>query len=132
GHGDDRTLSKLLFDVLIFRFTFGNSKAPPIIMDHDLDMIRIVKGRSGSIERGIIELPLGRSELPNQLRKLLSVFFVAGATTFGGKIELIPPFELSLWRQRDLASFLVADQITAHGDHGLAALRPERCEDVGG
>src|SRR4029077_18361317 len=56
---------------------------------------------------------------------------VAGAATFRRKIKLIPPLELRLWRQRHLAGFLAADQIAAHGDHGFAALRPERCDDVG-
>ena len=48
-----------------------------------------------AFERGIIELPLRRSDLPNELRKVVSVFFIAGPAAFGGKIILVPPFELS-------------------------------------
>ena len=130
-HGDDRTCGKPLFQIVILRFAFSQSEPPAIIMDHDADVIRIVEGRCAAIERGIIEFPLRRSDLPNELRKIVPVFVVAGPAALGGKIILIPPLELSLWRQRHLAGFLAADQITAHGDHGLAALRPERRDDVG-
>jgi hypothetical protein len=40
-------------------------------MDHDADVIRIVEGRCAAIERRIIELPLRRSELPDELRKIV-------------------------------------------------------------
>src|SRR5258708_838845 len=100
-------------------------------MDHDADVIRVVEGRGAALERGIVEVPVWRSELPNELRKVVPVLLVAGPAAFRGKIILVPPFELSLWRQRHLAGFLAADQITAHGDQGLAALRPERRDDVG-
>src|SRR5580692_2226990 len=101
-------------------------------MDRDVDMIRIVERGSAAGECGIVEVPLGRSQLPNQLRKLAPVFFVAGAAALRGEIELIPPLKFSLWRQWHSAGLLTADQITAYRDHGLAALRPERREDVGG
>src|SRR2546425_11964230 len=100
-------------------------------MDHDADMIWIVEGRCAAIERGIIEVPLRRSDLPNQLRKVVPVFVVAGPAAFRGKVILVPPLELSLWRQRYLAGLLTADQIPTHGDDRLAALRPERRDDVG-
>src|SRR6202795_2903784 len=60
----------------------------------------------------------------------MPVFFVACPATFRGEIKLVPQFELSLWRQRRHSGFLVADQITADGDEGLAALRPEPRDDV--
>src|SRR5882724_5256012 len=100
-------------------------------MYHDADVIRIVEGCCAALERGVIESPLRRSELPDELGKIVPVFLVAGAAAVRGKIVLVPPFELSLWRQRHPADFLAADQITAHGDESLAALRPERCDDVG-
>src|ERR1700693_4548047 len=99
-------------------------------MDHDADMIRIVEGRCAALERSIVEVPLWRSNLPNEFRKVVPVFIVADPASFRGKIILVPPFELSLWRQRHLADFLAADQVTTHGDEGLAALRPERRDDV--
>ena len=122
---------KPLFEIVVFRLAFSQSDPPAVIMDHDGDVIRVVEGRRGAIERGIIEVPFRRSELPNQLRKIVPVFVVALPAAFGGKIILVPPLELGLWRQRYLAGFLAADQITAHRDEGLAALGPERRDDVG-
>src|SRR6202011_3736732 len=95
------------------------------------DVVRIIEGRGAAIERGIVELPLWGSEFPDELRKLAPVFVVAGTAAFSGKIELVPPFQLRLWRQGHLAGVLAADQIAAHGNHGRAALRPERRDDVG-
>jgi len=65
-------------------------------MDHDIDVIRIVEGCCTAIERGILEAPLRRSDLPNELRKVVPVFVVAGSAAFGGEVILVPPFELVL------------------------------------
>jgi hypothetical protein len=80
-------------------------------MDHDRYVIRVFEGQHAAIERGVIEVPLRRSELPNQLGKIMPIFIVAGPAPFGGEIELIPPFEFGLRRQGKLAGFLAADQI---------------------
>src|SRR5215470_10893714 len=95
-------------------------------------MVRIVEGGRAAIEGRVVEIPLGRSGLPDQLRELTPILFVAGAAAIGGKIELVPPFILGLWRQGHLAGFLAADEIAAHRHHGLGPLWPERREDVGG
>ena len=102
------------------------------IVDHDGDVIWIVEGGRTTIKCRIIEVPPRRGDLPNELRKVVPIFLVAGAAAFCRKIILIPPLQLSLWRQRQLAGFPAADQITANGDESLAALRPERRDDVGG
>src|SRR5204863_9513061 len=99
--------------------------------DHDADMIRIVEGRGAALEGGIIEVPVWRSELPDELRKVVPVLLVAGPAAFRGKVILVPPLEFSLRWQRYLAGLLAADQIPAHGDEGLAAFRPERRDDAG-
>jgi hypothetical protein len=65
-------------------------------MDHDADMIRIVESRCAAIERGIVEVPVWRSELPNELRKVVPVFLIAGPAAFRGKVVLVPPCEFSL------------------------------------
>src|ERR671921_1915926 len=131
GHGDDRTFGKPLFQIVIFRFAFSQAEPPAVIMDHDADVIRVVEGRRAAIERGIIDVPLRRSGLPNELCKIVPVFLVAGPAAFRGEIVLVPPLELSLWRQGHLVGFRAADQITTHGDQGLAALWPECRDDVG-
>ena len=77
GHGDDREFGKPLFQLVVFRLAFGQTEPPAVVMDHDGDVIRVVEGRRAAIERGIVELPLRRSDLPNELRELAPVFFVA-------------------------------------------------------
>src|SRR5438132_8623114 len=94
-------------------------------------MFQIVESRRSALEGGLVEVPFGRSELPDQLRKVVPVFLVSGPAAFRGKVILVPPLEFSLRWQRYLAGLLAADQIPAHGDEGLAAFRPERRDDVG-
>src|SRR5262249_28759296 len=130
-NGDDRALREPLLEFVVFRLTLSYANPPTVIVNDDVDVIRVVEGRRAAIEGGAIEPPLGRSELPDQLRKLTSVFFVAGTAALSGEIELVPPLVLGRRRQRESAGFLVTDQVTAHRDHGVAALRPKRCEDVG-
>src|SRR5262245_66497849 len=77
-------------------------------------MIRLVERGCAAIERGIVEFPFRRGELPDELRKVVPVLVIARAAAFGGEIELVPPFELGLRRQRHLARCLAADQIAAH------------------
>src|SRR5450631_980663 len=43
GHGNDRTLRKPLVQIGIFRLAFGQGEPPPIIVDHDADVIRVVE-----------------------------------------------------------------------------------------
>ena len=38
GHGEDRICGERLFQLVIVRLAFGQSKPPAIIMDHDADM----------------------------------------------------------------------------------------------
>jgi hypothetical protein len=57
GRGDDRTLGKPLFQIVIFRLAFSQGEPSRIIMDCDGDVIRIVKGRRAAIECRIIEVP---------------------------------------------------------------------------
>ena len=131
GHRNDRRLGKPLFQIVIFRLAFGEAETPAVIVDHDGDVIRVVEGRRRAIERGIIEVPLRRSKLPDELRKVVPVFVVAVPAAFGGKIILIPPLELGLWRQWRLPGFLAADQIAADRDQRLAALGPKPGDNIG-
>src|SRR5580765_5254463 len=99
GHSDDGSFGKPLFQIVIFRLAFSESEPPPIVMDHDADVIRIVEGCCAALERGIIELSLRRSDLPDELGKVVPVFVVTGTAALRGKIILVPPLELSLWLQ---------------------------------
>ena len=131
GHGDDRTLGEPLFQIVVFRLTFSQAQPPTVIMDDDTDMVRVVERGRAAIERGVVEVPFWRSRLPDELGKIAPVGVVAGSAAVRGEIILVPPLELGGWRQRHPVGFGAADQIATHGDHGLAALGPERGDDVG-
>src|SRR5271168_841617 len=72
----------------------------------------------------------GEARRQIELRKVVPVFVVTGEAAVRGEIELVPPLELSLRWQRRLAGFLAADQVTTHGDEGLASVGPKRCDDI--
>jgi hypothetical protein len=65
-------------------------------MDDDGDVIGIVEGGGGEIERGIVKVPFRRSELPDKLVEVMPVLLVAEPAACGGKIKLVPSGELSL------------------------------------
>src|SRR6266498_186028 len=130
-HGDHRPFGEPLLQIVVFRLAFGQSQPPAVVVDHDLDVIRVVERRRAAIERGIFEVPLRRSGPPNELREVAPVVVVTDPSPFSCKVVLVPPLELSLRRQRQLAGFLAPDQIPTHGDERRAAFRPERREDVG-
>ena len=69
-------------------------------MDHDADVIEVVEGRRGALERGIVEIPFRRSDLPHKLVEIVPVFGVAEPAAFDRKIVLVPPSQLALGRQR--------------------------------
>src|SRR5438105_14600994 len=100
-------------------------------MHDDADVIRVVEGRCGAIVRSIIEVPLWRSVLPDELVEVVPVFGVPEPAALRGKVVLVPPPQFSRWRQRLQVCLEVGDQITAHGDERLAAFRPERRDDGG-
>ena len=85
-HGDDRTFGKPILQIIVLRVAFGQADSPAVVMDHDGDVVRVVERRRGAIERGIIELPPRRSDLPNELGKIAPVFVVAERAAFGGKV----------------------------------------------
>ena len=131
-NGDDRRSSEPFLQSVIFRLAFRQSEAPAIIVNHDGDVIGIVERRRGAIECRIVEVPFRRRQPPDQLGKIPPVFVVAGPSALCGEIELIPPLQFSLRRQRRLAGRLIADQIAAHRDEAITALRPKRRDDVRG
>ena len=131
-HGDDRTGREPILEGVIGRLAFSQTEAPAIVVDDDVDVIRVVEGRGATIERRVIEVPARRRDPPDQLRKIPPIRLVAGAAAFRGEVELIPPLELRFRWQGLLVRVAAADQVAAHRDEGLAALRPKRRDDVGG
>src|SRR5689334_19980529 len=115
-NGDDWSCRKPLFQVVVLRFALGKREPPPIVVNHDAYMIRIVEGSRTPIERFIIEVPFRRSEPPNEPGEIMPVLVVSGASPLGGEVVLIPPLQLGFRRQRYLPRLLIADEIAAHRD----------------
>ena len=67
GNGDDGKFGQPLFELVVFRLARGKAEPPAIVVDHDGDMIRVVEGRRAAFKSGVIEIPLRRGELPDQL-----------------------------------------------------------------
>src|SRR5208337_5029657 len=86
GHSDCGTLSKPPFDIVIFRLALGQAEPPAVVVNPNGDVVRIVEGRSGAVERGVIEVPLRRCEAPNQLRKVAPVSVVASPAALRGEV----------------------------------------------
>lgn len=68
-HGDDEALGELLFQIVVFRFAFGETEPRTVVVDHDRDMIRIVECLRAAIERSIVKIPIQGGDLPDQLRE---------------------------------------------------------------
>src|SRR6185437_9493168 len=99
-HRDDRTLHEPPLEIVISRFALGEAKPPAVIMNHDRHMVGIIEGLRAAIERGIVKIPFWGSELPDQLREIMTVLDVTRAATLGREIELIPPLPLgSRWQR---------------------------------
>ena len=131
GHGDDRGFGEPILQLVVLGLAVGQPEPPAVVVDDDVDVIRVVERRRAAIEGGIVEAPLRRSGPPDQLGEVAPVLVVAGPAAVGGEVVLVPPLELGLRRQRQLAGFLAADQVAAHGDKPVAAFGPKRRDDVG-
>jgi hypothetical protein len=117
------------FEVLILSLACCQADPPTVIVDDDVDVVGIVERLRGAIERGLVEVPARRSNLPDEPGKITPVFVVASPATFRGKIELVPPLQLSRWAQWRLVGLLATDQVAAHRDDRPAPLRPEGRHD---
>ncbi len=93
-------------------------------------MIRIVERLGRAVVGRIVEIPLGRRETPDQLVEVVAVRLITLVATLRCEIELIPPLQFSLRRQRCLAGCLTSDQIAAHRHNRLDPLRPQRRNDI--
>src|SRR5262245_21981937 len=100
GHGNVGELGEPRLERIVLRLTFGEPETPPIVVDRNGDVIRIVEGSRRPIESGVVETPLRRGGLPDEPGKVVRVSFVAGPAALGGEVILVPPFEFALRRQR--------------------------------
>src|SRR5918995_4391496 len=72
-HPDGGESGEPSFQIVVLRLAFSESEPPTVVMDHDADVIRVIESGRAAIERGVIELPLRRGELPDELRKIAPV-----------------------------------------------------------
>src|SRR5262245_21782898 len=93
GHGNVWKLGEPRLERIVLRLAFGKPEAPPIVVDRNGNVVRIVEGSGRPIESGVVEIPLRRGGLPNELGKVARVFFVADPAALGGEVILVPPFE---------------------------------------
>ena len=120
-HGDDRKRGQPLLEVVIFALTIRQTQPPAIIVHHDVNMVRVGEGRCCAVVRGIVEIPLRRSLVPDELIELVEVFRIAGLADFSGEIVLVPKCECGLGRPRCLVARRAANQIAADGNDCLTA-----------
>jgi hypothetical protein len=57
GHGDDRSRAQLRFQIIVSLIAGRQADPLAIVVDHDRDVIRIVEGLGGALERCIVEMP---------------------------------------------------------------------------
>src|SRR5205807_3949096 len=131
-HIDVRRLGELGLELVILRLTFSQPEPPAVVVDDDVDVVGIVEGCGAAIVDCVVEVPTGRGELPDELVELVSVFLVPKPSAFGREVVLVPPLILRPREQRIPAGRLAADEVSAHRHQALAALRPERRDDVSG
>ena len=81
-------------------------------MNDDGDMIWIVERRRASIERCVVELPFGRCELPDELRKVATVLVVTNATAFSS--------EKAIGQCENLIMCALASRAAQHGHAAVA------------
>src|SRR5512140_2613041 len=85
GHVDDGGLCEPFFQIVILRFAFSYAEAPTIVVDDDGDVVRVVECRGAALKRRIVKVPFRRRELPNEFRKVATIFVITGPTAFGGE-----------------------------------------------
>jgi hypothetical protein len=134
-HGDGRNSNgrrrrQTRLEFVVLRFALDQPQPPAVVVNHHRNVIRIVERLSRAVERCIVKIPFRRRETPDQLVEVVAVRFIPRLATLRGEIELIPPCQLSLRRQRRPVGLLTPDQITAYRHHRRASLRPQRRNDI--
>ena len=116
--------SQAVFKIVVLRLSLNQPQPPAIVMDHHADMVRVVECFRRSLERRVVETPLRGCDLPNRGGPR--------AAPVRREVVLVPPFELRLRRQRHFVGFSAADQVSADRHERVAALGPQRRDDIRG
>src|SRR5690242_3758118 len=131
-HRDRRGCRKRRFGRFVAWLALSEAQPPAIIVDDNRDMVGVVEAAGRAFVSRIVEMPLGRGGLPDQLVERLAVLLIADPAALGREVELIPPREFGFWRQRRSIGLLAADEVAADRDEARTSLRPKRGHDICG
>src|SRR5438309_9382817 len=99
GHRDDRTRREPLLELVVLCFTLGQREPPPVLVHHQVHVIRVVERLRRPIECRRVEAPLRRRGSPMSFVKSCR-YLSYPATSLRREVVLVPPIELRLRRQR--------------------------------
>ncbi len=66
-HADGRAGGELLLQRVVLGLALGQAQPPAVVVDHDRDVVGVVERRRGAVEGRVVEVPLRRGDLPDQL-----------------------------------------------------------------
>jgi hypothetical protein len=78
-HRDRRARSELLLQRVVLGLAVGETQPPPVVVDDDVDVIRILERGSRAIVGRIVEVPARRGNFPDQLVEVMPVLGVGSA-----------------------------------------------------
>src|SRR5262249_36298006 len=82
------------FQIVIFRLALRETEPPAVIVADNGDVIGIFESRRAAIKGRVVEVPLRRGNLPDQLREIAPIFVVADTAALRREVILIPPLQL--------------------------------------
>src|SRR6476646_2782975 len=100
--------------------------AMPVRLNGHIDEIRVVEASHGSVQRGIVELPVGRPELPQQSDNIATVLPQSGPAALRMEIPLVPVPMFLRGRSRPIGRRNVLNVVAVDRYQGTHALRPQR------
>ncbi len=131
-HRDRRPFGKLALQHVIGGVARRVTEAMAVGVDDDVDEIRIVEGVRRAVIGGVVEVPVRRPQLPQQLAQFAPVGLQPGAAAFGVEIILVPEPVFLLRRRRHDRSGDVLDTVAVGQYEAAHALGPQRGGDAGG
>src|SRR5947209_7659841 len=128
---DGRLRSQLLLDLVVGRRAGCVSEAMTVGVQHDLDVVGIVEGHRGAVQRGVIEGPVRRVACPDHPRDVAPVRGETGAATLGQEVVEVPETGFEVGPDRRHGEAYVLNEVAVDGDDAGTALWPQRGGDAG-
>src|SRR5258708_7624041 len=128
---DGRLRSQLLLDLVVRRVAGCVSEAMTVGVKHDVDVVGIVEGHSGALQRGVIEVPVRRVARPDHLRDVAPVRGETGSATLGQEGVEGPQAGFEVRPDRRHGEAYVLDEVAVDRDGAGSPLWPQRSGDAG-